>query len=420
MSLDIIEELKTSLHSVDSLDPGARSDDLLWLKPLLRDARVVGLGEATHGTSEFFRMKHRLIEFLIVEMGYRAIAFEASYAGCLNINRYVLYGEGSAEAALASQGFWTWDTAEVLALIEWLRAYNKSVPETERVKFIGIDFQSNHKDGAFTFLKDYLRKVDPESEAHWATVFERISEFDQDRTHTNFHKKDIWDFLSMFAMKRGHYLSQSSQSEYDQAYCYLVPIAQLVDSFLMAADDPRRSERDWRDYYMANNLLSFMNDESTDTKVVVWAHNAHVSKEVQTGEQATFKPLGSYLQDAFGTGYFSVGFAFSKGAFQAIASVDDKPSALKEFQVSDAEVGTFDWHCAQTKEGRFILPTRHISQGPLKSYIEAPLSMRSYGAWVEPRFLASYSRRYPLSDAFDAIVFIDDTHRANPTATGVR
>src|SRR5690606_10323372 len=134
-------------------------EDLQPLKDVLKDVRVVGLGEATHGSREFFQMKHRLTEFLVREMGFTAFLLEASYAACLNIDAYVMRGEGDRAAALASQGFWTWDTEEVTDLIEWMRAYNEQQPDEKKVRFLGYDVQRVNE--GITFLRDYLGKVAP-------------------------------------------------------------------------------------------------------------------------------------------------------------------------------------------------------------------------------------------------------------------
>ena len=111
------------------------------LRALVGQARVVALGEATHGTREFFQLKHRMLEFLVEEMGFRVFAIEANWPECLAINDYVLHGEGDPEEALAGIYFWTWNTEEVLELIEWMRRYNADPAHEQKLKFYGVDMQ---------------------------------------------------------------------------------------------------------------------------------------------------------------------------------------------------------------------------------------------------------------------------------------
>src|SRR5436190_10469926 len=106
---------------LSTTDPLKPVDDLACLHGLLRGARVVGLGEATHGTREFFLIKYRIVRFLVEREGFTVFAIEANLPEAAKINRYVLNGDGDPRAALAGLHFWTWDTYEVLDLIEWIR-----------------------------------------------------------------------------------------------------------------------------------------------------------------------------------------------------------------------------------------------------------------------------------------------------------
>ncbi len=124
-----------------SLIPGDASTDLEPLEQFLAGVRLVGLGESTHGTREFFTLKHRLLEFLVAEMGVTTLLIEASYPASLAVNDYVVRGRGDPNEALSSLGFWMYDTEEMTSLIEWLREYNRRVPEAQKVSFLGFDFQ---------------------------------------------------------------------------------------------------------------------------------------------------------------------------------------------------------------------------------------------------------------------------------------
>ena len=133
--------LKNNAVMLKTVEAGNGFSDLKIFKTILKDVRIVGVGEATHGASEFFKFKHRMVEFLVKEMNFNVVALEASYPACLKINEYVLYGKGDRAQALAGQGFWTWNTKEISDLVEWIYKYNKGLPERKRVKFVGFDMQ---------------------------------------------------------------------------------------------------------------------------------------------------------------------------------------------------------------------------------------------------------------------------------------
>lgn len=133
--------LKQHALVLNTTDPNAPLDDLLPLQPLVGTASIVGLGEATHGSHEFFTMKQRLLEFLAQHMGFTLFAMEGSWSAGEKINAYVLYGQGEAADVLQQFHFWTWNTQEVLALLQWLRAYDADPAHQQKVAFAGFDCQ---------------------------------------------------------------------------------------------------------------------------------------------------------------------------------------------------------------------------------------------------------------------------------------
>ena len=156
--LDSVDEwLSRQAIPLRAVEAGSGFDDLTPLKPLFKDVRIVALGEATHGTREFFQFKHRMLEFLVTQMGFTVFAIETSYPGCLPIDDYVMFGKGDPDKALAGQGFWTWNTEEVRDMIEWLRRHNSQIPEEKRVRFMGVDVANYSR--AFSVIREFLSKT---------------------------------------------------------------------------------------------------------------------------------------------------------------------------------------------------------------------------------------------------------------------
>src|SRR5215475_3551999 len=142
VSSQVMEEvgiwLKANALPLATVEPGSPFHDLALLRPMLSKARVVSLGESTHGTREFFKLKHRLIEYCVSELGFTIIAFEANYGAMLAVNDYVLHGKGDiADVIAPGVGFDIYDTGEVLALVEWVRGWNLSHARK-------VQFQSRH------------------------------------------------------------------------------------------------------------------------------------------------------------------------------------------------------------------------------------------------------------------------------------
>ncbi|HKQ57096.1 MAG TPA: erythromycin esterase family protein, partial [Candidatus Eisenbacteria bacterium] len=140
----------------DTAEPGHGFRDLEPLKRVIGDARIVALGEGTHGTHEFFQMKHRLTEFLATEMGFTVFGIEANMPEAARLNGYVRDGRGDPRQLLEGLYFWTWNTQEVLDLIEWMRAFNLS--GRGRIEFTGFDMQM--PDTAAAEVLYFLRRAE--------------------------------------------------------------------------------------------------------------------------------------------------------------------------------------------------------------------------------------------------------------------
>src|SRR5256714_10411046 len=124
----VVAWIRETAIPLQALNAGSGFADLAPLKAVLKDARIVGLGESSHGTSEFQRVKHRLLEFLVKEMGYTAFAMEAGYSEAQPMNDYVLHGTGNRADVLSKLGYVAWDMEEFAAMVDWMRAYNRTVP----------------------------------------------------------------------------------------------------------------------------------------------------------------------------------------------------------------------------------------------------------------------------------------------------
>src|SRR5258708_31722518 len=132
--------------------------DMESLKKVVGNARIVSLGEATHGTREFFQLKHRMLEFLATEMGFTIFSIEANMPEAYRLNDYVLNGNGDPAKLIEGMYFWTWNTQEVLDMVLWMRGFNKS--GKGRVQFTGFDMQTPNV--AIDIVGDFAASADPD------------------------------------------------------------------------------------------------------------------------------------------------------------------------------------------------------------------------------------------------------------------
>ncbi len=167
------EWLRTTAIPFDTAEPGRGFADLQPLKKVIGSARIVALGEATHGTSEFFKMKHRLTEFLASEMGFHLFAIEANMPEAYRVNEYVLTGKGDPKELLRGMYFWTWDTQEVLDMIVWMRRFNQS--GKGRIEFLGFDMQFGQV--ALANVRAFVAGVDQDYVAALEKAYEGLGDY---------------------------------------------------------------------------------------------------------------------------------------------------------------------------------------------------------------------------------------------------
>ena len=150
-------------HAIRLTTPeaGHGFDDMQPLKQVVGNARIVALGEATHGTREFFQLKHRMVEFLASQMGFTIFAIEANMPEAYKLNDYVLHGDGDPAALIKGMYFWTWDTQEVLAMVRWMREFNAS--GKGQIQFTGFDMQAPAV--AAKIAGDFIAAHDPDYSA---------------------------------------------------------------------------------------------------------------------------------------------------------------------------------------------------------------------------------------------------------------
>lgn len=161
------------LFPLASVEPGADPADLAPLRELVGDARIVALGECTHGTREVFALKERLVEHLVTELGFDAFGIEASMPDTLPLGAYVGGGDGDGDPAalVKGMGFWTWSTPEVRDLAERLRAVNQDHPDAP-VHWVGFDMQA--PGSAAAALAARLRDHDPQSADELAQIADSL------------------------------------------------------------------------------------------------------------------------------------------------------------------------------------------------------------------------------------------------------
>jgi erythromycin esterase len=399
---EIVEWLRTSAFPLKTTNPEADLNDMSQLGSVVVNARIVAMGEATHGTREFFQMKHRMLEFLVNKMGFTVFAIEANWPESLAVNDYVLNGKGDPAAALAGMYFWTWNTEEVLDMIRWMRNYNADPVHDKKVQFLGFDMQTARV--AVSNVVEYLQNVDPHQRQTADLVLAPLAdehEWEYRRSPRKVQAETaagINSLLDFFDQHRRDYVAASSDQQWILARHNLEIIKQAAE--LYSSRIPAV-----RDRYMAENIKWILDNEPPGTKMMLWAHNGHVSTAKSR--------MGSVLRRMYGQEMVACGFSFYEGSFQAI---DELGHRLQDFTVGPAPPDTLDSALAETGLPLFAIDLRRASSNDaVYRWLGVAHRMRTIGAGYNGLLPTMYLPEV-VPEEFDVIFFVKRTTpaRKNP------
>ncbi len=406
---EVARWLKRAAVPLSTVEAGQGFADLQPLKGWLAGAEVVALGDATYGTREFFQLKHRMLEFLVTELGFTVFALDARFAEAQAVNDYVLTGKGDPAQAVAGLGFWPWTTEEMLALVRWMRAYNANPAHPRKLTFYGVD-------PAFTAasaraLLDYFGEVDPTFHRLLEPRFTSLLKTLEENTRLPWVEtlslaRNVEDRLKQ---QHTDYARKSSE----RAWALAARHARLLLHVARMAASPSEADS-LRSKAKAENTRWILEHEGPGTKLVLWGHNARVAAHNMV---ANFEPVGPHLREALGSRLYIFGFVFNQGAYRArpFGVPEDDEQRSTAYTTYPALEGSLDAALAATGLERLALDLRGAPrEGPVGDFLELPLMSR-YGSRH-----AENSHLWPTRPRlqYDGLFFIERTQPtvALPTA----
>ena len=418
---DAVRRAAIPLH-----DSTADDDRLL---DVVGDARIVLLGEATHGTHEFYRARAELTRRLILDRGFTAVAVEADWPDAARVNRYVRdleTDDSDAEEALG--GFkrfptWMWRNADVMDFVGWLRAYNDTRPAPARAGFYGLDLYS-----LFTSIDAvirYLDRVDPAAAARARDRYACFDRFDGD-TQAYGHaalagaaepcEAGVVAQLVDLRRSAAAYASRDGLIAEDEFFSaeQNARLAANAEEYYRAMFRGRVASWNLRDRHMMETLealVAHLSRRRGPARMVVWAHNSHLgdARATEMGEHGELN-LGQLVRERFGREAVSIGFTTHSGTVTAAADWD---VSAERMTVQPALRGSVERVFHQTGMPRFLL---HLAgAGAALEGLRAPRLQRAIGVIYRPDTeRASHYFHARLADQFDAVVHIDRTRAVEP------
>jgi len=393
------------------------------LEPLLErigEARVVLIGEATHGTSEFYRMRGRISRALIEHKGFTFVAIEGDWPDAARIDHYVRHFEfpPSEWTAFARFPVWMWRNWEVRRFVDWLRAHNADLPQSDRVAFHGLDLYSLYN--SIRSVLDYLDRVDPKAAEVARRRYGCLTPWQADpalyghATLTGQYQtceREVTSMLTDLMQKRRAYAEHDGERFLDA-----MQNARLVanaEQYYRTMYYGSRSSWNLRDSHMFETLKNLLSFHGSGSKAIVWAHNSHVGDSAATEMSARDEyNIGHLCRREFGDASYSIGFGTNKGTVAA-ASNWDEPMQIKIIRPALAQ--SYERLCHDTGNAQFLLPLRQVRPATPAAALLQPRLERAIGVIYRPETeLQSHYFEAVLPRQFDEYIWFDETSAVSP------
>ncbi|MFH8792811.1 erythromycin esterase family protein [Streptomyces sp. NPDC017941] len=375
--------LGRAAHPLRTTEPRGGLDDLRPFGRMVGDAKVVGLGEATHSSHEFFTVKHRVLRYLVEKKGFRAFALEAPWSTGLRLNDYLTSGRGDLRKIMDEEFRGTyrfWNNAEYRDLLQWMRAYNVEHPK-DPVRFVGDD---NGFAGAELYDKvsTYAAGARPELTARLAELYRGLRPATDAETYVNDYLAKPLAERKKLAERTGRAVDLLKQrpgrgagaEAHAWAVQHATAIHQMTTMFAFDWDDPQDIPdiMRYRDRVMAENVVWWR--QRTGDKIVLAAHNSHIA--LKTYAPASHPKIqGQFLRERLGGDYLSVGLTFDRGSFNALG----RDGGVHRFAVGPAAPGTAEHTLDRVRYRDFFVDLRN-APAPARAWLAAPRTVKNIGA----------------------------------------
>ena len=407
-------------EAFDSLE----SADIGPLLERIGDARIVLIGEASHGTSEFYRMRARITQRLIEEKHFNIVAIEADWPDAARIDHYARARDVPPSEWEAFSRFptWMWRNEEVREFVDWLHEHNNTKPYDFRTGFYGLDLYSLYQ--SVRAITSYLEDVDPELALVARHRYGCLSPWEADPAaygHAALAgayrncERDVTKMLVDLHIKRQDYEHHDGERFLDAAQN--AQVVANAERYYRVMYYGSRASWNLRDAHMFETLQNVMSFHGEQSRAVVWAHNSHVGDASATEMSARGEHnIGELCRKAFGVQSYHIGFGTDHGTVAA-ASTWDGPMEVMTVRPSHQQSYERLFHL--TNKPGLILPLRAGHELDVTTELAKPRLERAIGVIYRPETeLASHYFEAELPRQFNEYIWVDETTAITPLPAG--
>lgn len=381
---ELIASINSNLIDIDNSNPAYPFKESSKLQDIFQNAKIFGFGEATHGTKEFQDLKDKFFRYLVLNSNVKTFAIEANYGDCLGIDSYIKGGEGDPKNLLRKIGYWIWNTNEIVSLIEWMKQYNSTQNKENQLSFIGIDVLNCQN--ASNILYKYVQNSSLPDNQKYLTV---LNNYISNHNLKNLRKKELEE----------HYLVLKSL-ELELKKLNDPNLWQLNNSILQYISMQINYTQNLRDELMFENINWLV--ENNNSNIFICAHNSHIKKS-----NISFTPLGYHLKNKYSEKYYSAGFDFGSGSFNAW---DIENNKIKKYVIDEPLKKTSTEVFNNVSSDLYFLDFNKSDASPiLNEFVMSKVLYRDIGSTYSPKMV----QKEKLKEAFDGIIFVKKSNESS-------
>ena len=392
------------------------------------ESRLVLMGEASHGSAEFYDMRARITKELIEKKGFNIIAVEADWPDASHIDSYVR--SRPVDPLLKSQPFtrfptWMWANHSIVEFSHWLKSHNDNITDPAKsVGFYGLDLYS--LGASIEMVLNYLESVDPATAEvarvrygcllPWAddpSVYGRVVLTRQYKSC----EESVLAMLKDLLKKRLDYSSADGERFFNaEQNAQLIANAERYYRTMYYAEQNSWNQRDQHMFDTLEAVLAF---RGADAKAIIWAHNSHIGDARATQMSARGElNIGQLARQKYGHAAYLIGFGTDHGT---VAAASEWGGPMEAKPVRPSHLDSYERVCHEVNTDNFLLPLRHPMQAMVRERLLAERLERAIGVIYRPETeLQSHYFYASLPQQFDEYIWFDESHAVEPLSREVR
>ncbi|HDR7624986.1 TPA: erythromycin esterase family protein [Bacillus mycoides] len=400
---NIVKSIQSQAYPLKTIEPSKSFEDLKPLKKMIGSAQYVGLGENTHGSSEIFTMKFRLVKYLVTEMGFTNFAMEEDWGNGLKLNEYIQTGKGNPREFLKL----LYPTDEIIAMIEWMKDYNADPSNKKKIQFIGLDLKELDQ-GSFNKVIDYVRLHRPDLLAEVEENYKELPSFTGSIQEYMKLAPEMKEKFKANAERVARLLKDENEQANTEIvspeYIWTKATASAIEKFttmLLSNDYPNVIKL--HEQYMADHAM--WAQEALGGKTMVWGHNIHIAKEIIDEELYPYA-AGQFLKERLDNNYVTIGSTTTEGNFTLYSEYDPSTGGKITTGTIPQDVNSFNYTLGKVPYKMFLLDNRHL-KGQAEKWVKAKRPLLSIGGQLLPGSSLYFDTS--LLEQFDIIFHIRKT-----------